>query len=281
VTFYEILAPGFHSPLTKTQIAELFHAGRLGRDHSCRQIAHKEWRTIDELFPLLKYQSSGSATYEPERLSAPAPRLWIVVFLLLAVAAAGALLWSRYADRPAASRLSITETTRRWPHTISIQAPPAPTVVAQRPIDYGVTVTPSVTVEAYRQPARAQQPQLAQERAVAEERQRDEAERDRLRSKAQQLEQKAEGQDLIIPLDQQTIVNIGGVSVTVKIHDNDVTSFDFWINGSWHREVPKRKGITQSRTDETLIYTSGRARLYYVWELSGKLNHCRLRVRED
>ena len=67
----------------------------------------------------------------------------------------------------------------------------------------------------------------------------------------------------------------------MKIHENDVTSFDVWINGSHRREVPKQKGITQSRTDETLIYDGGRARLYYVWEPSGKLNHCLLRVRED
>jgi hypothetical protein len=67
----------------------------------------------------------------------------------------------------------------------------------------------------------------------------------------------------------------------VKIHDNDVTSFDVWAGGQWRREVPKQKGITQSGTDETLIYNTGRARLYYVWEQSGKLNHCLLRVRED
>ena len=35
-----------------------------------------------------------------------------------------------------------------------------------------------------------------------------------------------------------------------------------------------------SGTDEALIYNNGRASLYYVWELSGQLNHCRLRVRE-
>lgn len=219
--------------------------------------------------------------YESEGLSAPSPQPWIVLLLLLAVAAAGALLWFHFAYHPAASPSPMTVTTRHWPQTISIQATPVPKVVAQRPIDYEVTVAPSVTVEAYREPAPSQQPQPAGERAIAEQRQRDEAERDRLRAERARLEQKADGQDLIIPLDQQTIVNVGGISVSVKIHDNDVTSFDIWLNGRWHREVPKQKGITKSRTDETLIYTSGRARLYYVWELSGKLNHCRLRLRED
>ncbi|MBA2432530.1 MAG: hypothetical protein H0V56_10515 [Chthoniobacterales bacterium] len=75
------------------------------------------------------------------------------------------------------------------------------------------------------------------------------------------------------------MINVGGVQVRIKVHDNDVTSFDFWINGEWRRDVRKNKGISGSRTDETLIYRTGNAELYYVWEISGKLNHCRLRVR--
>jgi hypothetical protein len=39
------------------------------------------------------------------------------------------------------------------------------------------------------------------------------------------------GQDVITPLDQYSVVNVGGVGVSVKIHDNDVTSFDVWIGG--------------------------------------------------
>ena len=115
----------------------------------------------------------------------------------------------------------------------------------------------------------------------AQERQRRQAESARLQEERAKQEQKARGQDVIIPLDREMIVNLTGASVTVKIHDNDVTSFDVWINGAWHRAVPKQKGITHSGTDETLIYDSGRARLYYVWEPSGRLNHCLLRVRED
>ena len=127
--------------------------------------------------------------------------------------------------------------------------------------------------------------ELAEQRRQAEERQREQAaaqaERDRLMAERARLEQKAAGRDTIIALDQQGIVIVGGNSVSVKIHDNDVTSFDVWIDGSRRRGVRKQKGITQSGTDETLIYAIGRARLYYVWELSGQLNHCRLRVRED
>ena len=125
------------------------------------------------------------------------------------------------------------------------------------------------------------QAQLAAQQRVAEEMQRQQAESARLQEERARQEQKARGQDVILPLDQDMIIYVGRMPLRVKIHDNDVTSFDVWINGQWHREVPKQKGITQSRTDETFIYDGGGARLYYVWEPSGKLNSCLLRVRED
>jgi hypothetical protein len=125
------------------------------------------------------------------------------------------------------------------------------------------------------------QAQLAAQQREAEGRQRRQAELARLQEERARQEQKARGQDVIIPLDQYSVVNVGGLGISMKIHDNDVTSFDVWIGGQWLRAVPKQKGITQSGTDETLIYNTGRARLYYVWEISGELNHCRLRVREN
>ena len=74
---------------------------------------------------------------------------------------------------------------------------------------------------------------------------------------------------------------MNGGGVTVRIHDNDVTSFDVSVNGGFRQEVPKQKGLTHSRTDETLIYRNGHSSLYYVWQISGELNHCLLRVRES
>jgi hypothetical protein len=50
---------GYHTPLTSEQIAELFHAGRVDRHHPCKPTAKSEWGTIDELFPLLKYDSTS------------------------------------------------------------------------------------------------------------------------------------------------------------------------------------------------------------------------------
>lgn len=107
---------------------------------------------------------------------------------------------------------------------------------------------------------------------------------DRLRNEQRardEARERAKGTNHIIPLDSYSTVPVGSSTVRVKIHDNDVTSFDVWIDGSWRHEVKKEKGITGSGTDETLIYASGKARLYYVWEISGRLNSCQLRVRTD
>lgn len=58
VTMYEVNVEGFHTPLGATEIAELFYSGRLRLRDQCRQAAGSTWRTIDELFPLLKYDST-------------------------------------------------------------------------------------------------------------------------------------------------------------------------------------------------------------------------------
>jgi hypothetical protein len=99
---------------------------------------------------------------------------------------------------------------------------------------------------------------------------------DERRQREQQL---AVGRDQPLPLDHWQVINVGGEPVSIKIHDNDVTSFDLWINGVRRGEVKKEKGITGSGTDEILIYNNGRAALYYVWEIS-KLGHCMLRIRD-
>lgn len=144
-------------------------------------------------------------------------------------------------------------------------------------------MTPPPQTHAPAPAADNRQAQLATQRTQveAQQRQQRQAELVRLQQERMRQEQKARGQDAIIPLDQYSTVNVGVIAVTLKIHDNDVTSFDVWINGAQRREVPKEKGITQSGTDETLIYASSNARLYYVWEISGTLNHCRVRVRAD
>jgi hypothetical protein len=61
VKLYDLLVEGYHTPLTASQIAELFHAGQIQRNDPCKEVATERWKTIDELFPLLKYHSSGSS----------------------------------------------------------------------------------------------------------------------------------------------------------------------------------------------------------------------------
>lgn len=62
---YDLHVEGYHTPVTAEQIAELFRGRRLRRSDKCREVGAREWRTIDELFPLLKYDSSGSVSGAP------------------------------------------------------------------------------------------------------------------------------------------------------------------------------------------------------------------------
>lgn len=55
---FELMIEGCHTLLTAEQIAESFQDGRTRRADPCRQAGAAAWRTVDELFPLLKYDSS-------------------------------------------------------------------------------------------------------------------------------------------------------------------------------------------------------------------------------
>lgn len=117
----------------------------------------------------------------------------------------------------------------------------------------------------------ADRTQFNQGRSAAEQRQQEQTARDataraeQMRAEADQRAreaQKAAGRDVIVPLEEYTtITDIDGSAVALKVHDNDVTSFDVWINGQWLRNIQKQKGITHSGNDETLIYRNGGASL--------------------
>lgn len=62
---YELHVEGYHTALTAEEIAELFQARRLRRTDHCREVGSEHWRTLDELFPLLKYDSTSSAPASP------------------------------------------------------------------------------------------------------------------------------------------------------------------------------------------------------------------------
>jgi hypothetical protein len=58
VKFYELQVEGYHTPLSPDQIADLYRAGRLRNNDPCREIGSPRWKTIDEVFPLLKHDSA-------------------------------------------------------------------------------------------------------------------------------------------------------------------------------------------------------------------------------
>jgi hypothetical protein len=270
---YDVLEDGSHKSLTKTEIADLFRAGRLNRDHRCKLAEKKEWRTIDELFPLLKYDSTGP-DYPLSEAYLPNSTLLFVL---------GGTL--------AALILSIAALLFWWNHKASITPAPiaesGPKMIASANVNLyeaspstqnqsRTAIHNSSSVEGDRRARERQRiEQMTRERMTEVDQRSAETER------RKRAEEQAAEVDYHIPLDQNYYVNMNGGGVSVRIHDNDVTSFDVWVDGMHHREVPKQKGITHSRTDETLIYNNGRSSLYYVWEISGELNHCLLRVRDN
>ena len=57
VKLYDLLVDGYHTPRSAQDIADLYRAGRLRKNDPCRVSGTKDWKTLDELFPLLKYDS--------------------------------------------------------------------------------------------------------------------------------------------------------------------------------------------------------------------------------
>jgi hypothetical protein len=68
VQFYDVVAGGNRTALTKPQIAGLFQAGQLACNDPCKEAGRAEWRTIDELFPLLKDGTTARSLYQPTEL---------------------------------------------------------------------------------------------------------------------------------------------------------------------------------------------------------------------
>jgi hypothetical protein len=270
VILYDVQAEGYHTPLTREQIAELFYAGRLTRDTPCKHAVKSIWRTVDELFPLLKYDSS--AAWDSHKIHSQTPSdcipliaagavmLVIVIFVLIEF---------RHRQPEIAANTNRGDSTASAPVTSPASSSSSPAWNLD-----------NRDAEVARERAQAEQQRLSREQL-----QREQAVRaDQMRADIARQErerEKAAGTDFIVPLDETMPIPVGGLSVMVKVHDNDVTSIDAWINGNWRREIPKQKGISHSRTDETLLYSNGRASLYYVWEISGSLNNCVLRVREE
>ena len=292
---YEIVEASRPAPLTAAKIGFLFHAGRLSRNSPCRLSGQPQWRTVDELFPLLKYDSSGQWISPADEPGEPprSTRYGMITALIGLVFAAAVIALYFASDNPPTSSLSPRKESavRLMPSqppvahiSPRVSDPPASATPYPHPSAFVSAPTPAANhppaPERKNEPDRFEQARLAREQLQREQT----ATADRLRAEAAARElaqRKAAGRDEVVELDRFVSIDLGGVKVSVKIHDNDVTSFDAWVNGAHFRDIQKEKGITGSRADETLIYSIAKARLYYVWEISGKLNHCRLRVRED
>lgn len=277
---YDILLDGFQTPLTREEICELFHAGRIKRRDACKAAAKSEWRTIDELFPLLKYDSA--ARLKPVKTETHGITKWIPVGLAFAAVATIAVLFCAVAlstHGPEIARThsatgnvpSATQDTKSSaPDSVvatafaSITAPQS-TSQPQLRIGSSVASQPNAVQPRYNN-VEAERERQEQERLAREKSQREQAalaQRMRTENQRQEAErQRTAGHDIIIPLDADRLIDLAGSSVTIKVHDNDVTSIDYWINGAWYRDVKKDKGITGSRTDETLLYRHDRASLY-------------------
>jgi hypothetical protein len=276
VALYQLSRQGYHTPLSAEQIAELFHGGRIGRDDLCKKSSASQWQTIDELFPLLKYDSVSRFG---RRIGASRRRVtdFVILGILFGIVATVFLWlyvsWPVGNDRPGSTATPIrmvarpSSTSRAYSSNVVSQIGRTNTPASLNETDDS-TVAQSAENEQHRAEQQQEQAAVAEQTRAAQEQE-------------SATRKRAEGTDVLCPLDQTIMVDAGGSPVTVKIHDNDVTTFDAWVNGSHMREVQKNKGISHTRTDETLIYRNNRAALYYVWEISGELNHCLLRVREN
>jgi hypothetical protein len=255
---YEILQDGYHTPLTASQVAELFKAGRLGRHTRCKPSDQNKWRTIDEVFPLLKYQTSWQFSYElPETSGELQSHRAVITWVGAAVASAAALLIYHWGARPIVPGMTtIDQPISAQPRTVAYRSQPSSLSSA--------SASETMVVVPPEQPETQSAIRLAEANRVAEQARREQlAQKEQQKhleaARQQQLlqQQKAAGRDEHVPLDEWQIVTVGGEAVRVKIHDNDVTSFNVCINSERPVQMPKTHGITHSQTDETLIYSKG------------------------
>ncbi|MGH8094959.1 MAG: hypothetical protein ACREIF_16050 [Chthoniobacterales bacterium] len=83
---YDVKAPAFHCPLNCREIDRLYRAGVLGGRQACKPKGEARWQTIDELFPLLKYEADAPPLrFEDPAKSQRRRRLVSICALLLAL----------------------------------------------------------------------------------------------------------------------------------------------------------------------------------------------------
>jgi hypothetical protein len=99
VQIYDVMAGGHRTALTRSQIAGLFQAGQLACTDPCKEAERAEWRTIDELFPLLKHGITARSLYQPTELHNPRGRTVALVSVISILVLFATLLVGYFAFR--------------------------------------------------------------------------------------------------------------------------------------------------------------------------------------
>ena len=170
VQFYDVRVGGHRTALTRPQITGLFEAGQLGGNDLCKEVERAEWRTIDELFPLLKQGTTSRSLYQPvelhnSRVHVIRLTVGISIFVISTALVVG---YFAFRNGPSGSGNGITA-----------KAAANPAVPVSYTIENPYLVSPKARAEQERLKAarrareQAEAARLAQERADAEKRERE------------------------------------------------------------------------------------------------------------
>jgi hypothetical protein len=282
------MAEGYHTPLTATQIADLFRAGRLVRGDPCKETGKTAWRTIDELFPLLKHDSpDGSSSgrtesanvYHSIRSEADVTRRTILIGTLVAL-----FVLCVFLVGPGYFGTSDKSQTASVTMRMQTQLPGDPD--SERSATIASLATKTYSAETYaneqmygaarlRQEDRARQLEQTSlnERRTIDERNR--AQQDRQTQSSRSAEQ-----EFTLPLGTYTRVSLGGASYRIAVHDDGPDEIRVLVDYRPVLRFQKQSGF-EGRDIETLILSNGNAHLYYVNEISDHIGHCKLRLRNE
>jgi hypothetical protein len=108
---YDVGVRGFPSPLNAREISQLFRAGQLHSRVPCKPKGDATWRTIDELFPGLKYEAAAPRLHFDDE-AGTARRVflrWSKVILCLVGGLAASHFYSRPAPKPLAGQIPLEQ----------------------------------------------------------------------------------------------------------------------------------------------------------------------------
>lgn len=85
---YDVRGRGFHSPLNAREISRLYRFGQLDGRHPCKPKGEAKWHSVDELFPLLRYEAAAPPLRfdDPQALQHHGKAILSVCVILVALA---------------------------------------------------------------------------------------------------------------------------------------------------------------------------------------------------